>query len=132
MKGGINVLELNMYGEVENSKKNYKDIADILSKNRTIGIGWTDGKDSYFDILFKYGLDYKIGTFQRGIRSDYLFISIIGWTSYGFRTDSLKDSSYIIEKLGINGEAGEKITELINGIIEELSYYENHCLQFRW
>lgn len=132
MKGGINVLELNMYGEVENSKKNYKDIADILSKNRTIGIGWTDGKDSHFDILFKYGLDYKIGTFQRGIRSDYLFISIIGWTSYGFRTDSLKDSSYIIEKLGINGEAGEKITELINGIIEELSYYENHCLQFRW
>lgn len=132
MKGGINVLELNMYGEVENSKKNYKDIADILSKNRTIGIGWTDGKDSHFDILFKYGLDYKIGTFQRGIRSDYLFISIIGWTSYGFRTNSLKDSSYIIEKLGINGEAGEKITELINGIIEELSYYENHSLQFRW
>lgn len=122
------MLELNMYGEVENSKKNYKDIADILSKNKTIGIGWTDGKDSHYDILFKYGLDYKIGTFQRGIRSDYLFISIIGWTSYGFRTDSLKDSSYIIEKLGINGEAGEKITELINGIIEELSYYENQLL----
>lgn len=122
------MLELNMYGEVENSKKNYKDIASILSKNRTIGIGWTDGKDLHFDILFKYGLDYKIGTFQRGIRSDYLFISIIGWTSYGFRADSLKDSSYIIEKLGIDGKAGEKLAELINGIIEELSYYENQSL----
>ena len=114
-------VDFNEYQEVINGEKTYKFISKMLLLNQTIGIGWTDGDSTHLDIIFKLGLDNKLGTFQRGIKSDYLFVSIIDHTSYGFVPNSIKDGSYIQDKLRMNSECGDKLAELINGIIKFLN-----------
>ena len=58
---------------------------------------------------------------QRGIKGSDLFVSIMSYSSYGFKTDDKKYQSYIEEKLNLgNNITTKKITELINGIIENL------------
>lgn len=110
-------MNFNEYQEVINGEKTYKEIAERLLKNESVGIGWTDENSCHLDIIFKLGLEHKSGTFQRGIKSNYLFVSIIDHTSYGFRSDDIKLGGYIQEKLRFNNEAGDKLSELINGII---------------
>ncbi len=112
-------MNYNEYNEVINGNDTYRKIAEALKKGEAIGIGWTDEIYTHLDIVFKLGIE-KYGCFQRGIRSDYLYISIIDHTSYAFRTDSVKHEGYIMEKLRINDECGSKLADLINGIIEEL------------
>lgn len=114
-------MNYNKYNEVINGVETYKGIAKDLIDNKTIGIGWTDGDSTHLDIIFKLGLDNKLGTFQRGIKSDYLFVSIMDHTSYGFVPNSIKDGSYIQDKLRMNNDCGDKIAELINGIIKFLN-----------
>ncbi len=109
------------YDEVINGEKTYKEIAKLLKEDKAVGIGWTDEIYTHFDIIFKLGLSNKSGIFQRGIKQDYLFVSIIDYTSYGFRADTIKDVGYIQEKLRMNNETGEKLAELINGIIKEMN-----------
>ena len=111
----------NEYGEIINGNNTYQYIAERLLKNETIGIGWTDEIYTHYDIIFKLGLDCKVGNFQRGIKQYYLFISILSLTSYGFASDSIKDAGYIKEKLGLNNDSGDKVAELINGIIKYLN-----------
>ena len=53
------------------------------------------------------------------MRTD-LFVSILSWGAYGFEVDREKSVGYISEKLGIHGETAEKLTKLINEIINEL------------
>lgn len=117
-------MELDKYGEVINGENTYRIIASIISGANTIGIGWTDEHYSHYDIIFNLGITIKVGNFQRGIKRDYLFINIIDYTSYGFDTKSEKHPSYIKEKLRMNNESGDKIAELINGIIRELNKEE--------
>lgn len=114
-------MDFNEYQEVINGEKTYKFISKMLLLNQTIGIGWTDGDSTHLDIVFKLGLDNKLGIFQRGIKSDYLFVSIIDHTSYGFVPNSIKDGSYIQDKLRMNNDCGDKLAELINGIIKFLN-----------
>ena len=114
-------MNKNEYGEIINGKSTYKMIADLLSIGETIGIGWTDELDTHLDIIFKLGLDAKSGNFQRGIKATDLFVSIIGFTSYGFKTDSIKEGTYIQEKLDMRDETGDELANLINGIIGELN-----------
>ena len=102
-------------------KKHIKKLLNFLKEDKTMGIGWTDEIYTHFDIIFKLGLSNKCGIFQRGIKQDYLFVSIIDHTSYGFRADTIKDVGYIQEKLRMNNETGEKLAELINGIIIEMN-----------
>lgn len=113
-------MNYDKYNEVINGELTYKYIALELKKDQTIGIGWTDEIYTHFDIIFKLGIN-KFGDFQRGIRSNYLFVSIIGHTSYAFVPDSIKEGDYIQEKLRMNNDCGDKLKELINGIIKELN-----------
>ncbi len=113
-------MDLNKYEEVINGNETYKVIADTIKAHGTIGIGWTDEDSTHLDIIFKLGLDTKCGTFQRGIKRNYLFVSIMDHTSYGFAPDSIKEGSYIQDKLRIYSNCGNKLAELINGIIKEL------------
>lgn len=111
----------NEYGEIINGERTYQTIASRLLNGDTVGIGWTDEDFTHFDIIFKLGLDCKCGDFQRGIRQFYLFVGIIDHTFYGFSTDSTKKGCYIQEKLRMNNSCGDKVAELINGIIECLN-----------
>lgn len=114
-------MNIDEYGEVINGKDTYKVIADTVKAGGTVGIGWTDEIFTHLDIIFKLGLDTKCGNFQRGIRTNYLFVSIISCSSYAFCVENgIKLGGYIQEKLGIGGECGEKLAELINGIIKNL------------
>lgn len=105
------------YGEVINGKNTYEIIAKRLKNNDCVGIGWSDEIFTHFDIIFKLGLECKEGVFQRGIKANYLFVSIIDHTSYGFRTDDIKLGGCIQVKLRMQNETGDKLAELINGII---------------
>lgn len=112
-------MNYDKYNEVINGELTYNFIATELKMGNAIGIGWTDEDSTHFDIVFKLGIN-KFGDFQRGIRSNYLFVSIIGHTSYAFVPDSIKEGNYIQEKLRMNNFCGDKLKELINGIIGEL------------
>ncbi len=112
-------MNYNKYDEVINGKNTYKEIAKLLQENDTIGIGWTDEDSTHLDIIFKLEI-LKFGGFQRGIKANYLYVSIIDHTSYAFVPDTIKDGTYIQEKLGFNNSCGDKLAELINGIISEL------------
>lgn len=113
------------YCEVINGTGTYCYIANKLKEGETIGIGWTDEDKTHLDIIFKLGLNYKFGIFQRGIRSNYLFVSIIDYTSYAFVPDAIKEGTYIQSKLRMNNTCGDKLAELINGIIKELGEKSN-------
>lgn len=113
-------MNFNKYGEVINGEMTYKYIAKRLLQGESVGIGWTDEDSTHLDLIFKLGLDGKSGDFQRGIQSNYLFVSIIDHISYAFKPDTIKLGGYIQEKLRMNNECGDKLAELINGIISEL------------
>ena len=115
-------MNINKYGEVINSKDTYFEIAKQLIKGESVGIGWTDEYSTHFDIIFTLGIN-KYGLFQCGIKFDDLFVSIIGWSSYGFKTDGVKLGGYIQEKLRLSDYdiTGEKVKDLVNGVIECLN-----------
>ena len=118
-------MNKNRYGEVINGKETYEKIAKLLKDGKTVGIGWTDELSTHLDIIFKLGLDVKENYFQRGIKQGNLFVSIIDYTSYGFAPDNIKAGTYIQEKLDMRDETGDKLANLINGIIGELNEISN-------
>lgn len=112
-------MNYNEYEEVINGQGTFRCIASNLKLDRSIGIGWTDEESTHLDIVFKLGIS-KFGSFQRGIKANYLYVSIVDHTSYAFVPDTIKDGSYIQDKLRFNNNCGDKLAELINGIIGEL------------
>lgn len=115
-------MDKDIYGEVINGEKTYKEIAYLLKCGNSVIIGWTDEEGTHFDILFSLNV-VKEGTLQGGLRWNDLFVSIMRIGSFGFLTDSEKESGYIGEKLGLgNNDTTVKLTELINGIIEQLKF----------
>ena len=117
-------MNYDFYGEVINGKETFETIANLIKNGETVGIGWTDEDYTHFDIIFKLGIN-KFGNFQRGIRSNYLFVSIIDHTSYAFVSDDIKEGNYIQEKLRMDNSCGDKLKELINGVIGELKNEKN-------
>ena len=115
-------MNVDEYGEIINGEDTYREIAKHLMNGESVGIGWTDEDSTHFDIIFTLGIK-KYGLFQRGIKTNDLFVSIIGWSSYGFKTDDIKLGGYIQEKLRLSNYdiTGEKVKELINGVIECLN-----------
>ena len=115
-------MNVDEYGEIINGENTYREIAKNLMEGESVGIGWTDENSTHFDIIFTLGIA-KYGLFQRGIKANDLFVSIIGWSSYGFKTDDIKLGGYIQEKLRLSDYdiTGEKVKELINGVIECLN-----------
>lgn len=112
-------MNIDIYGEVINGKDTYREIEKHLIKGESVGIGWTDEDSTHFDIISTLGIK-KYGLFQRGIKANDLFVSILHWSSYGFRTDGIKLGGYIQEKLRLSGYdiTGEKVKELVNRVIE--------------
>ncbi len=110
------------YGEIINGIDTYSEIAKQLLLNKSVGIGWTDEDSTHFDIIFTLGIA-KYGLFQRGIKANDLFVSIIDWSCYGFNADTIKKGTYIQEKLRLGNyeKLGEKVKELVNGVIEYLN-----------
>lgn len=109
-------MNYNKYGEVINGKDTYKEVAIKLVSGECVGISWTDTLCTHLDIILKYRFT-KYGLFQRGIKSNYLVVSIIDHTSYAFSMECIKESEYIKEKLRMDNECGDKLAELLNGII---------------
>ena len=109
------------YDEVLNDEETYKEIANVLYDKNNVLIGWTDGNYDHRDIFFSYESTEKYGNIQRGIKPNDLFVGIIGINFYGFKADSTKHYSYILEKLDlIENDTNIKIAELINGVIKAL------------
>ena len=109
------------YGEIINSEETYEDIADILKKHGSVLIGWTDELYTHYDILFLYKTQFYGTNIQGGIKSNDLFITIMRKGAFGFKIDSKKSSGYVAEKLNLSDdETAEKLTKLINGVIERL------------
>lgn len=115
-------MNIDIYGEIINGEDTYRAIAKHLMKGESVGIGWTDEDSTHFDIIFTLGIK-KYGLFQGGIKANDLFVSIIGWSSYGFSTYDIKLGGYIQEKLRLSDYdiTGEKVKELVNGVIECLN-----------
>lgn len=116
-------MNKNKYGEIINGKQTYSMIAGHLSLKIPIGIAWTDELSAHYDIIFNMGIASMEGQFQGGLKNTDLFVSIMHKTSWGFKP-TIKYGDYIQEKLGIYGETGEKLKELINGVITELQNLE--------
>lgn len=110
------IMNYNKYNEVINGEETYKGIAEELVNGNAIGIGWTDEILTHLDIIFKLCI-VKHGNFQRGLRWNNLYVSIIDHTSYAFNVDDIKLGTYIQEKIRMNNECGDKVAELINGVI---------------
>ena len=113
-------MNLDSYGEIFNGGLTYKEIVKQLKNNGSCIIGWTDELATHYDIFFSLGTS-KNGYIQRGIKANDLFVGIVGRTFYGFDTKNIKLGGYIQEKLDIHDKTGDKIAELINGVIEELN-----------
>lgn len=115
-------MNVDVYEEVINGENTYSEIAKQLLLGESVGIGWTDEDSTHFDIIFTLGIK-KYGMFQGGIKANDLFVSILHWSSYGFTTDGIKLGGYIQEKLRLSGYdiTGEKVKELVNGVIECLN-----------
>ena len=115
-------MNVDEYGEIINGEDTYFEIAKNLMEGESVGIGWTDEDSTHFDIIFTLGIT-KYGMFQGGIKANDLFVSILHWSSYGFRTDGIKLGGYIQEKLRLSDYdiTGEKVKELVNGVIECLN-----------
>lgn len=114
-------MNKNEYGEVINGIDTYREIAKYIFSGESVGIGWTDEDCTHFDIIFTLGIE-KYGLFQGGIKCNDLFVSIIRWSSYGFKADAIKSETYIQEKLMLNDNiTGKKVAELVNGVIEYLN-----------
>lgn len=115
-------MNYNEYNEVINGEKTFNQVAKLLLSGRTVGIGWADETYTHLDIVFKLEI-LKFGGFQRGIKENYLYVSIIDHTSYAFSIEDIKLGDYIQNKLRMNNETGDKIKELINEIIVKINEY---------
>ena len=121
----MNEYKINNYNEVLNDMGTYRVIAGNLKRGYSTFIGWTDSDSTHYDILFTYWFTGE-GCYQRGLRITDLFVSIMSFGSFGFKTDSSKDVAYIAEKLFNDriDDSVERVTQLINGIIYALQELE--------
>ena len=118
-------MDQNEYGMIINGDVTYMCIAEQLMESGSILIGWTDEGDAHLNILFTYNIKINCPNpefvlMQGGITPYYLFVSVIGFSSFGFSIDEDdRAETYISEKLNISSldrKTAEKLAELINGV----------------
>lgn len=126
------------YGEITNGENTFREIATQLAMGDAVLIGWTDGRGTHFDFLFKYRAAanaaqtfggaivagvFLSNNFQGGIRPSDLFVSIMRKGAFGFELrDTNTNWGYYDEKLGggLGEVTGQAVADLINGIKKEL------------
>lgn len=115
------------YGELINHSDTYREIAMVLGMSKSVIIGWTDEEMTHFDIMFTLS-PIRFGNLQRGLRgAGELYISVIGIGCFGFTLSDPNERhpGYIAEKITANrmnlGSTADKLAELINGVIDEVS-----------
>lgn len=112
---------LNGYNEVINNTWTYCKIAEELLNSGKVLIGWTDNEFDHRDILFVLNVT-KIGECQRGIKSSYLYVSILhtGNVSSAFPIDEFS-GDYIRKKLNLNNNScDDSIICLVKGVLENI------------
>lgn len=116
-------MKYDEYHEVINSQETFKEIGQLLQANQSVFIGWTDGEGTHFDILFIIN-PIGFGSFQGGVTTSDLFVSIMRVGSFGFEIrDTYTNAGYYEEKLArltSLGSSREKLAELINGVKESI------------
>ena len=116
-------MKMDKYNEIINGEETYNDIALALKSDTSIIIGWTDEDSMHYAILFSCNVKkIEKNLLQHGIRTNYLFVSIMGIGAFAFRQDVTNHGAgYVSEKLNVHGNnTTEKLAELINGVIEKL------------
>lgn len=116
-------MNKDIYDEIINGTKTYKEIANRLKQKTPVIIGWTDEDGTHLDILFTYNVYKEQENYlQRGLRGNELFVSIMGIGAFGFNINNSKRwLGYIEEKLNLRGfEVGGQLADLINGVVKEL------------
>lgn len=109
-------MDLDQYGEVINGKKTTEAIVDLIDDHGSLVIGWTDEEGTHYDILFTLGTNIK-GAVQGGLKSTYLFVSIMRVGAFGFKCGCESSPEYYSEKLGVSGEETLiKLSQLLNSV----------------
>lgn len=105
------------FEEVINGPETYARIAEIINRDGSVLIGWTDGDMTHLDILFTSGVT-GFGHFQGGVNPSDIFVSIMRKGAFGFESNSADThAGYYNEKLGGGmGSTAEKLAELINEV----------------
>lgn len=112
---------LNSYNEVINNICTYSKIAEELLNSGKVLIGWTDNEFDHRDILFVLNVT-KIGECQRGIKSSYLYVSILytGNVSSAFPIEEVS-GDYIRKNLNLNNNScDDSIICLVKGVLENI------------
>ena len=113
---------LDVFDEAENCKELYRGICSELLTSGSILIGWTDEEMSHYDILFNIKvatIPNNSATFQGGIRSGNLFVSVMGKGAFSFSINNTKlDETHVAEKLNIM--SNDRLAELLTEIKREL------------
>ncbi len=116
-------LNLDQFRQVTNGPATYDAIAAQLMTNGSCIVGWTDQKDTHWDVLFTVS-PKSYGALQGGIYGrGYLYISIMKRSCFAFRIDHQEDRfpSYFAEKLSEDeGPSIEALTELVNGVMRKI------------
>jgi hypothetical protein len=116
------------YGEVVNEPETFDALASHLLAEGRLLIGWTDGEFTHLDLVFALH-PLKFGNIQRRLHHSrqLLFVSVIGFTAFGFDTFDRNGPlypSYVGEKLGIGDNAtAAALTELINELLERVGKF---------
>ena len=114
-------MKYNDWGEIVNHLGTYKDIAKwILLEGKCI-IGWSDDKYDHRDIMFTLCPKYLGGGLQRGLKENYLYVSIIDDCCMGFIINKDTKEGYIREKMHLHdNNCDNKLGHLINEVIKNL------------
>ena len=99
-------MDADAWGEIINGANTFGRIAEILLRQqRSVIIGWTDGRCTHHDVLFTYH-PLREGQLQGGLRGGgYLFVRIMRRGAFGFALqENALSPDYVQEKLNVQGE----------------------------
>ena len=119
----MTTLNFDEFRQVTNGEDTYNAIASELVMNGSCIVGWTDQRDTHWDVLFTVS-PKSYGALQGGIYGrGYLYVSIMRRSCFAFRIDHSEDRfpSYLAEKLSEEeGPSIEALTELVNGVMRKI------------
>lgn len=111
------------FADVVEGPDTCKSVAEEIKRRGSVLVGWNDQEMTHHDILFTLKPRH-FGNIQGGIRPEtYLFVSVmrIGAFAFSVHRDAPLFYDYVDSKLGgIGHPAKERLTNFINGVLENL------------